>query len=42
MIRKRWRDGEAVLSVDTEDEFGRRRRQVNRWNSRMNSLRRSV
>ena len=21
MIRKRWRDGEAVLSVDTEDEF---------------------
>lgn len=21
MIRKRWRDGEAVLSVETEDEF---------------------
>ena len=21
MIRKKWRDGEAVLSVDTEDEF---------------------
>ena len=21
MIRKKWRDGEAVLSVETEDEF---------------------
>ena len=21
MIRKKWRDGEAVLAVDTEDEF---------------------
>ena len=23
MIRKKWRDGEAVLSVETEDEFGK-------------------
>ena len=23
MIRKKWRDGEVVLSVDTEDEFGK-------------------
>ena len=23
MIRKRWRDGEPVLSVETEDEFGK-------------------
>ena len=23
MIRKKWRDGEVVLSVETEDEFGK-------------------
>ena len=23
MIRKRWRDGEVVLSIETEDEFGK-------------------
>ena len=23
MIRKKWIDGEVVLSVDTEDEFGK-------------------
>ena len=23
MIRKKWRDGEPVLSVETEDEFGK-------------------
>ena len=32
MIRKKWSDGEVVLSVDTEDECGRRSRQVKRWN----------
>ena len=23
MIRKKWRDGEVVLSIETEDEFGK-------------------
>ena len=23
MIRKKWRDGEPVLSIETEDEFGK-------------------
>ena len=23
MIRKKWRDGEVVLAIDTEDEFGK-------------------
>ena len=32
MIRKKWIDGEPVLSVETEDKFGRRWRQVKRWN----------